>query len=340
MPITPRTPAIAIIGGAGFIGLACAEAARAMGCRVALLDLAPPPAGWLTHPALAGASFHPCDLRDPASLQTALAEAQPDLVLHLAALTPDAAQIRQSADRIVALNVAGIATAMTAAADFGIPRFAMTSSVALYGTKGPWPEQSTLTEDGPLCPDSLYGLTRGAAEDLARLLAPEFGLSLQILRLGPVFGPWERAGATRPNLSPHAQIEALAQDGLPATLPHEMRADWLYSRDAGEIIAGLLCLWPETGTDGTVFNIGAGQLSSPADWAALTGLPPVRIDAHAPSVTARMAQGRPPLDTVRSLRALQRPAASRSLAAAAEDYLRWRADFPDTDTPETVYARF
>lgn len=326
---------IVITGGAGFIGLAAAEALLATGHRVTALDLSPPPAVFLDHPALAGLSFMKADLRDKDSFEAAVAQAGADTMLHLAAITPNAALIHDHAAEILTVNIAGTAAAMAAAKSSGIRRFFMTSSIAIYGTKGPW-TTPTLRESGPLCPDSLYGLTRRAAEDAARLLAPVFGLSLTILRLGPVFGPWEHLGAARPNLSPHAQILALHRAGMTATLPHQMRADWLYARDAARAIAGLIDRTDHGDAEGDTVNIGAGRLSTPGEWAAASGLPAPQVaDSAALNVTAAVALGRPPMDVTTLLTRLPDLAPiSRPLTEAAQDFAAWRTQIAALSTPE------
>ncbi len=55
---------VAITGGSGFIGLACAEALLARGHQVVLIDLTPPPGHYLARPALGGAVFETVDITD------------------------------------------------------------------------------------------------------------------------------------------------------------------------------------------------------------------------------------------------------------------------------------
>lgn len=309
---------IVITGGAGFIGLAAAEALATAGHAVHLLDLAPPPR------MPAGVTFAVLDATDSAALASALDGA--DALLPFAALTPDAAAERRAADRIVAVNIGGIAAALQATAMAGTPRVVMLSSVAVHGGTGPW-QGATLTESSPVQPDSLYGKTKCSAEAIARHLAALHGIALTVLRLGPVFGPWEREGEARPDLSPHGQILAHLAAGRVPVLPHEMRADWLYSRDAGAAVAAVL----EHGATG-LYNLGAGHLSSPAEWAVAAGLPPPKIDPARANVTARVVAGRPSLDTA----ALQQAcgfAGSRPLALAARDHMTWFAPISKGPSP-------
>lgn len=309
---------IAITGGAGFIGLAAAEALLAAGHRVLLLDLAPPPQAYLSHPALVGAKFATCDALDEGALTGALRHFAADALLPFAALTPDAALERTAADRIVAVNLGGIATAFQAAVAGDVARILMLSSVAVHGGRGPWAGPA-LTEQGHPQPDSLYGITKLSGEAVGRHLARLHDLTLTVLRLGPVFGPWERPGAARPDLSPHGQMLGLWQAGTAPVLPHGMRADWLYSRDAG---AGIAAALTATATQGGIFNLGAGRLSSPMEWTAAAGLPVPAVDPARANITSRVALDRPPLSTA-ALAAACGFAGTRPTDAAAQDHMSW-----------------
>ena len=80
-------------------------------------------------------------------------------------------------------------------------------------------------------------------------------------------------------------------------LPSAMVADWLCSRDVGAASAALID--EPAPDDPEIFNLGAGQVSSPLDWAAARGL---ACDIGTPdtaTVTARVSDGRPPLDISR-----------------------------------------
>ncbi|WP_118134544.1 NAD(P)-dependent oxidoreductase [Oceanicella sp. SM1341] len=309
---------VAVTGGAGFIGLAAAEALLAAGHDVLALDLAPPPEAFAGHPGLAGLVFARCDVTDQEALTGALRGFGAQALVHLAAMTPDGETARRAAPRVVAVNVGGTVAAVEAAAAAGLGQMLAMSSVAVYGGTGPWAGE-TLREDGPLAPDSLYGVTKQAAEALALHLAAARGLALTVLRLGPVFGPWERPGALRPDLSPHGRLLQLAAACTPAVLPHAMAGDWLYSRDAGAGIAAAL-----VAGGGGVFNLGAGRLSTPADWAAAAGLPAPGTDPARANVTARVTPGRPMLDTAALARHCGYPGA-RPLAEAAADHMEWCA---------------
>ncbi|GGD10855.1 NAD-dependent epimerase/dehydratase family protein [Aureimonas glaciei] len=308
---------IAITGGSGFLGLAVAEAAAARGHEVLLLDLSPPPAAFARHAALSGVAFAATDVCDSAALVRHAVDFGAETIVHLAAITANAALERTAAQRIVDINVGGTAAVLQAAATAGIRRIVHLSSIAVYGSIGRDPGGAeTLREDSRLSADSLYGISKQAAEDVARRLAVVHDLGLTILRLGPLFGPWEHTGAARPDLSPHAQILRLGSD---ARLPHAMRADWLYSRDAA---AAIVLVLERGDLGGETLNLGAGRSSTPAEWAAAARLPEPVLDAQSPNVTARIPPGRPPMD-IRRLSAACGYAGTRDIALAAADHMAW-----------------
>ncbi|ORE95136.1 NAD(P)-dependent oxidoreductase [Aurantimonas sp. 22II-16-19i] len=307
---------IAITGGSGFVGLAAAEAIAARGHDVALFDLSAPTAAFRSHPAIAGARFVRADICDGAMLAEAFAAERPEALLHLAALTSNEAMERRGAARIIAVNVGGTATTLEAAAKAGCRRIVALSSIAVYGSRRKdFGTAESLDETTPLCPDTLYGITKRAGEEVAHRLAELHDLELTVLRLGPIFGPWERPGEARPDLSPHAQILAQAAPRL----VNEMRADWLYSRDAGAAIAAVV---EAAGLGGKTFNLGAGSLSTPREWAAATGIALPEISADAPTVTSRIPPSRPPL-AIERLRAAIGAAGTRPITQAAADHMAW-----------------
>ncbi|WP_150297594.1 NAD-dependent epimerase/dehydratase family protein [Salipiger aestuarii] len=318
----PRS--IAITGGAGFVGLALAEVLRAQGDRVILLDIAPPDPQLFSRPELAGAHFHPCDIRDAGALTTALRSHGSDALIHAAAITPNAETTRSQPLRIAEINVQGALNAMQAAADAGLRDMVLLSSISVYGSLGT-PGADALYETDA-APNSLYGETKQAAEILCARIAPILGLRLATLRLGAIFGPWESLREARPDLSPTGEIQRLAALGLPVRMAHAMRGDWVYSRDAAAMIASVL---PHMeAAEGCIFNVGGGHVFALTDWAQAMGLPAPIIDADHPDIAPRSDPRRPPM-SIAALHALSGIAGSRPMLDAAADERRWRATHPE-----------
>jgi nucleoside-diphosphate-sugar epimerase len=145
-----------------------------------------------------------------------------------------------------------------------VRRVVLLSSVAVYGHVEP--DRGALDEaDTCPRPNTLYGISKYAAEACA-LRADELEpLSLVVARLGPVFGPWERTTGVRDTLSPHWQATRLAAARRGAVLPHAGQADWLYSRDAA---AGIVALLGVERPRHRVYNVGAGRRWPVSAWCA------------------------------------------------------------------------
>lgn len=322
---------IVMTGGAGFIGLAAAEAFLARGHQVTLVDLAPPPADWLAHSGLAGVRFIQANVAERAALEAAFtapaAEAPYDVALHAAAITPDTAFSREKASLVAHVNFAATADVLEAAMAAGIRSVIVLSSVAIYGTKGTW-DGETLTEQTALRPDTLYGITKAGAEALALHIGELHDYPVTSIRLGPVYGPWERAGTLRPNLSPQGQILALANAGEPPRLPSPMMGDWLYSRDAGLGLVLAAELAAKTRA-GKIFNLGAGRKWSPLDWCAAMGISTATIGTTHANVVARAPDSRPPLD-ITALQTATGFTGTRDTEAAARDHRLWLDEISQT----------
>lgn len=205
------------------------------------------------------------------------------------------------------LNRDGTLRLLAAARAAGVGRILFLSSRAVYGA---WPPGTTLTEDLPPRPDTLYGRMKLEVEDaLAAMAAP--GLAVASLRATGVFGP------PVPGL-PHKWqplLDAIAR-GEPVA---PRAATEVHAADLAEAVR-LLVEAPAAALAPAVFNVSAFVLDRRdllARHAALTGRAvalPDRADAAAVCAMdcARLralgwrARGPEAVDVV--LRALNRPA--------------------------------
>lgn len=319
----PRS--IAITGGAGFVGLALAEALRLRGDRVTLLDLAPPDPQLFARSELTGTTYLPCDIMDETLLRQRLTESGADLVVHAAAITPNGETSQSQALKIADVNVAGTLRLLAAAQATGIRDVVLLSSISVYGTLGGGAAE--LREDARVTPDTLYGETKLAAEMLCARIAPTLGLRLAILRLGPLFGPWESLREARPDLSPQAQLRRLSTRGTPVRLVHDMRGDWIYSRDAAAMIAAVTVRMDEAA--GGRFNIAGGASFTLTDWAAAMGLPAPVIDPDTPDIAPRSDPRRGPMSTAATA-ALTGIDGGRPMDEAVADEKAWLNSWQET----------
>jgi nucleoside-diphosphate-sugar epimerase len=320
---------VLITGGTGFVGLAAAEALAGRGAEIVLFSPEPAPAEFGVAPWMAKVvDVVQGDVRSADDLARALAWPVTH-ILHAAALTPDAARESAEPERIVSVNIGGTVSLVQAAA-MANPRarIVVLSSVAVYGFADPGAHGLYEEAGTHPAPETLYGITKLAAEQAARRLAELYGLDLAAIRLGPVFGPWEHRSGARDTMSPHRQVLEAARARVPCRLPRPMRADWLYSRDAGTAIAAILL----ESTKSRLFNVGGGAMTDVAQWCLSLTREFPDLDwsvpaegatgAETPTIRYGLRRDRPGLDTAR----LIRETSFRhhfDMNAAAQDCVAW-----------------
>lgn len=170
---------VALIGGTGLIGTASAGAALAAGHTVTLISRHRPdrPTG--------GADWISGDIGDAAAIRSALAEARPDAVLHLAAYLQFACE--QNPAEAVRVNVDGTLNVLESCRELGIKRLVFGGSIASYGERADLMREN----DPPAAATGLYGMTKRLGEMLGARYAGLHGLTFVSLRYGGVFGPVE-----------------------------------------------------------------------------------------------------------------------------------------------------
>jgi UDP-glucose 4-epimerase/UDP-glucuronate 4-epimerase len=315
-----------VTGGSGFVGLSLAERLIAAGEQVVLFDVAAPAAGMLARPELAGAIAVTGDVGDAADIDGVLAAYPIDRVIHAAAITPDQARERDQPRSIVEVNIFGTVDLLErVAANAAIKRVVVLSSVAVYGFSRPAASSLFEEDRSPPAPASLYGITKLAAEQAALRIGQLKGIDVRVARLGPVYGPWENPSAARAALSPHTQILHMALGGREVLLPRPMTADWIFSRDAADGIARL-CNAVEL--QHSIYHVSGGSLTDLEQWCRIIaervhGFRWRLADADRPgNVVYALPRDRAPLGIARLTNETGfRP--SRSLEAAARDYLEW-----------------
>src|SRR5690606_32841577 len=121
-------------------------------------------------------------------------------LVHGAAVTSAAARERCEAERIVEVNLVGTLRALTAARRHAVRRVLYLSSGAVYGDNAF--DRESLDEDADLpVPDTLYAITKYAAERSVLRCAGLWGIDVLVARLGSVFGRWEYDTGLRDTLS-------------------------------------------------------------------------------------------------------------------------------------------
>ena len=254
---------VLVTGGSGFVGLNVLEALLARGDTVVAVSNDELPAH--AQPALGRlpGTLHTVrvDVADASAVHAVFARHRPDAVIHAAVITAGEARELTGLDRVVDVNVKGTAHVLAAALAEKVRRTIYVSSGSAYGAA--LLESEAVSEETPPQPDSLYSITKYAAERLCARFRETHGLEVVCARLGSVFGPWERDSGLRDTLSLPFQIFRYAAAGAEVVLPRrEARRDWVYATD---VAAGILALLDAPAPQHTLYNVSSG-----ARWAALT----------------------------------------------------------------------
>jgi nucleoside-diphosphate-sugar epimerase len=171
---------VVITGGTGFIGSRLALLCRAEGESVRVLAPCRTPAEGARARELRTAAIDVVEasVTDAAAVRAACAGA--GTLYHLAAAQHEANVPDQYFHDI---NVEGTRTVLRAAADAGVPQVVHGSTIGVYGIGRNGP----VTDDSPLEPDNIYGITKLAGERVAQEVAREHPLT--IVRISETYGP-------------------------------------------------------------------------------------------------------------------------------------------------------
>jgi UDP-glucose 4-epimerase len=238
---------VLVTGGAGFIGSHVADAYRAAGHDVAVVDDLSSGVRTNIHP---GHRFWQLDVRS-AEIHSAIQEFQPEIVSHHAAQMSVSASVRDprhDAD----INILGTLNLLEAAVRHGVRRvlFASTGG-AMYGDQETLPTAETVFPE----PVSPYGVAKLAAERYLHAFHAMHGLSAVALRYANVYGP-------RQNPHGEAGVVAIFCRALIAGRPLTVNGDGEQTRDyvyVGDIVeANLLATSARLSSGLTVCNVGTG----------------------------------------------------------------------------------
>ena len=112
-----------------------------------------------------------------------------DAVMHAATLHKPHIESRSRQD-FLATNITGTLTLLEEAVAAGVERFVFTSSTSAFGralVPPPTAPAAWITEEVGDAPRNVYGVTKGAAEDLCELVHRDHGLAVVILRTSRFF---------------------------------------------------------------------------------------------------------------------------------------------------------
>jgi len=170
-----------------------------------------------------------------------------DRVFHLAALPGVRSSWGASFEDYASHNVHAAQRVFEASLHAGVRRVVYASSSSVYGDTDQLPMAETARE----MPHSPYGVTKLAAEHLARLYHRNYGLHTVSLRYFTVYGPRQR-----PDMAIQRFLQA-ARDDTPIMLfgSGEQTRDFTFVDDTVEASVRAA----ERGRAGAVYNVGGGS---------------------------------------------------------------------------------
>lgn len=321
--------AVLITGGAGFVGLNVAEHLLRRGEDVVLFGPTPPP-----HAATAALRreeggrlfFFTGDVSLAADLDAVLEGDRIDRVIHGAAITADLMREKRAARDIFTVNLLGTIEVLEAALRHRVRRVVQMGTGSIFGAAG---RSSALLDEqaSPVLPESLYGISKFAAERTGVRYRQTRQLNLTIVRLGMVFGRWEYDTGVRDTLSMALQLLNVAESGGEAVVHQDTADDWVYSVD---VARGLVAILDLPDTPEPIYHLSAGMRWSVQAWCE-------RLRERFPAFRFRLterqedctvgrnkASWRSPMDIARIRRdAGYEPA--YLLDRAFDDFLAWRS---------------
>ncbi len=252
-----------VTGGAGFIGSHLVDALLDAGHTViALDDLS---TGRLRN--LAGAFMQPgFELwAEDVGMLRPERMAGVDAVYHLAAAKKTACLDDPARDCRV--NALGTLHLLECARTAGVGRLVVVSTGSVYGESS----APMLTEESPLSPVSIYGVSKLAGEGYARFYAKNYGMNIAILRYFHVYGPrqdWSEKGGVVSIFAKHML------DGQPFTVFGDgmQERTFTFVRD---VVRATIAAEDWASPDCPAFNVSSAQpttlLELIANLAAMTG---------------------------------------------------------------------
>jgi nucleoside-diphosphate-sugar epimerase len=227
---------LAVVGGNGFIGQEVVRQALAAGWEVLTVDPAAPrrPTGLRSGRGLRHAAV---GITDEDALSAALSEFAPGSAINLAAYGEGADGLAGGAGRnparAVEVNVRGTAVLLQALHRAGCRRLSWSSSSTVYGPRASY-RDGAVDEDAAPAPQLVYGATKVGAEQIARVLAREYGIRAVGVRLPLVYGSGRWYGGSQRDLVTFAEHIAAGE-------PAHLRAwtdvaDWMHVDDAARCL--------------------------------------------------------------------------------------------------------
>ena len=231
---------VLVTGGAGFIGSAVVRSLLAHRAQVAVFDCmtyAASPQTLAAYRQRPDFTFYRRDICDGHGVRAALAEFQPQAIVHLAAES----HVDRSIDRpakFVETNVVGTQVLLDASLAYWkeLPaqrkdafRFIHVSTDEVYGALG---DTGAFTETTPYAPRSPYSASKAASDHLVQAWRHTFGLPTVVTNCSNNYGPYQFPE----KLIPLTILRGLAGQPMPVYGQGRNVRDWLFVDDHAEAL--------------------------------------------------------------------------------------------------------
>jgi len=237
---------VLVTGGSGWLGSAVIRRILSQGDAVVSVDLVVSPEMEAIARESPNLQNRVADLTDPQGIRQVMEQDSPDAVVHCGAIVG----VLQCADipaKVTRVNVEGMANLLEAMRIAGVGRMVHVSTEETYGDF----EAPIITEDHPQRPTSVYGLTKLAAENFARVYSRNHGIDCIHVRTCWVYGP----NLPRPRMPKTYVDAALRGEPLVEGSGGDFAVDQVYIDDT---VSGLILALNKQDHRFDTYNVATG----------------------------------------------------------------------------------
>ncbi|SMC61403.1 NAD-dependent epimerase/dehydratase family protein [Polynucleobacter kasalickyi] len=255
---------VLITGGTGFVGLNLAQQLCKKGFKPVLMALAPMSFKLQQQLMQANISFDffQGSVSNSADLDRVCTLYKIDKIVHAAAITADGNREIAHTREILETNLMGSVEIFECAVRHHIKQVVYLSSGSIFGHLGTHdPMIDELTS--PVLPETIYGISKLAAERTALRYRQNRQLNVTVVRLGLAYGPWEYDTGHRDTLSLPYKTYLKAKLGEHLVISKVHGDDYIYATD---IAQGLSLILEAGKSPQGLYHLSAGMQWSIATW--------------------------------------------------------------------------